>query len=146
MNKKIIWLAVAFVVVAVISFYAGGKLTGAKKPTGMQNGFEQGGTGFGGQSGIKKGVGLTSGLTSGSILSMDAQSITIKLRDGGSKIVFYTDKTSVAKSTSGTIKDLAVGTEVSVTGKSNTDGSMNADSVQIRPAVETATSTPKTSL
>ncbi|MDD5152914.1 MAG: hypothetical protein PHS95_02910 [Candidatus Pacebacteria bacterium] len=142
-NKKMVWLIVAFVVVAVVSFYAGSKYAGTKKPVFTQNGFNQSGTNTVGQRGMRGG----GGLTSGEILSMDAQSITVKLRDGGSRIVFYTDKTSVSKMVSGTIKDLSVGTQVNITGTSNADGSVNADSVQIRPALGAqATSTPKTSL
>lgn len=50
-----------------------GETNGRQRPTGMRN-----------QSGV-----------SGEILSKDDSTIVIKLRDGGSKIVFYSDKTEV---------------------------------------------------
>jgi hypothetical protein len=42
--------------------------------------------------------------------------------------------TPVTKQASGTQDDLSVGTQVAVTGSSNSDGSMTANTVQIRPA------------
>ncbi|MEK7545469.1 MAG: hypothetical protein AAB554_00155 [Patescibacteria group bacterium] len=83
--------------------------------------------GFRGQSGARMG----GGFTAGEILSKDDTSITVKLMDGGSKIVFLADTTKINKSTDGTKDDLAVGTQVVVMGASGTDGSVTATSVQI---------------
>ena len=69
----------------------------------------------------------------GEILSKDAQGITVKLREGGSKIVFLSNTTPVSKSVSGSTQDLVVGTSVVVFGTTNPDGSMTATAVQIRP-------------
>ena len=73
------------------------------------------------------------GFTTGTVLSKDTTSLTIKGRDGGSKVVFFSDKTSVTKSVEGTVADLSIGNDVAVTGTLNTDGSVTAQSVQIRP-------------
>jgi uncharacterized protein (DUF2345 family) len=93
-----------------------------------------------------RGMGMRGGgFVSGDILSMDANSITIELRSpngaagqSGSKIVFYTDKTKVEKTVSGTNADLTVGKQVTITGTPNPDGSVNADSIQIRQTQNTA--------
>lgn len=70
----------------------------------------------------------------GEIVSKDDNSLTLKLHDGGSKIVFLSASTTVAKMETGSVEDLSAGTNVSVMGSANTDGSVNATAIQIRPA------------
>jgi len=72
--------------------------------------------------------------TSGSIIAEDSNSITLQLPgNSGSKIIFYSDATQISKFASGTSADLVNGTNVSVTGTTNSDGSITAQSIQIRP-------------
>jgi hypothetical protein len=74
------------------------------------------------------------GFTAGEIISRDDSSITIKMQDGSTKIVLVGSSADVMKTTEGSADDLAVGTHVTVAGTANSDGSMTAQSVQIRPA------------
>lgn len=69
----------------------------------------------------------------GDVISQDDKSITVKLQDGSSKIVFFTDTTSFNKSTEGSKADLKDGERVSVLGTENSDGSVTAQSVQLNP-------------
>ncbi len=88
------------------------------------------GVGFrGGASGSQRSGG---GFTTGEIISKDYQSITVKLPNGGSKIVFLSDSTSISKMTDGTKADLEVGKQITVNGSANSDGSITAQSVQLR--------------
>jgi hypothetical protein len=76
------------------------------------------------------------GVTNGQILSKDATSLTVKLRDGGSKIVFYSASTTVSKMTDGSMADVTQDTNVMIMGTPNADGSLTAQSVQLRPIGE----------
>ncbi len=136
-KKQIVWIVVGAVVLAGVSFWVGKSSTIA--PTLAARGQ------FGamGGAGVRQGSVRPSGggAIMGEVLSKDASGITVKLRDGGSKIVFVSNSTQVLKSAPGTIEDVSIGETVSVTGIANADGSVTAQSLQIRPSFG-ATSTP----
>lgn len=77
-------------------------------------------------------VRATGGGIAGEIISKDEQSITIKLPDGGSKIIFYSDSTKITKFSDGSKDDLSVGASISANGSANSDGSISAQNVQVR--------------
>ncbi len=137
MNKKI-GLGIVGIIVLIGVFYGGmiyGKSQIPERGQGMQA-FGQNGA-LGAKGGARGG-----GFTAGQIIAKDANSITVQLmtggaNQGGSKIVFIDSNTKVTKSVYGTIADLAIGTQVSITGTPNADGSENAQAVQIRPAMPT---------
>ncbi|NTV40922.1 MAG: hypothetical protein HGA61_01455 [Candidatus Moranbacteria bacterium] len=76
--------------------------------------------------------GGTGDFAGGEIISKDDTSVTIKTRDGGSKIIFFSAKTSIDKSVSGSIGDLSLGQQVTANGKASSDGSITAQNIQIR--------------
>jgi hypothetical protein len=125
---SIIILIIVFVLLSAGFFYAGMKYGSSKSAAGTQR-FQQMGSKTGAGNLQNKG-----GLTSGDIVAKDDKSITIKLSNGGSKIIFLSATTQVNKFAAGTIDDLQIGTAVSVSGTSNTDGSLTAQSVQLRPS------------
>lgn len=69
----------------------------------------------------------------GGILSIDDKGITVKLTDGSSKIVLFSDTTQINQAAAATKTDLKVGTMVAVFGQTNSDGSVTAESIQINP-------------
>jgi hypothetical protein len=134
MNNKYTLIAVALLLVGT-AFYGGIKynqinnkasLAGARARFGQNAGQGFTGTGKAGAMGARGGG------VAGEVLSKDATSITVKLRDGGSKIVFYSGSTQVTKSAAGTIDDVAIGGQVVVTSTPNSDGSVTAQSIQLR--------------
>ncbi len=129
-NNTTKWVA-GLIVVALISFYAG--TMSASKPAPQ--------AGFGGQYGAGQNGGARSasrggmgGFVSGSIVSIDQNSMTLNTQNGSSKVVFFATSTEVMKSATGSISDLSANTNVVVTGSANADGSVTAQSIQIRPA------------
>lgn len=131
MNKKIITGVVAIVILGGV-FYAG--VAYGKSGTSARSQFGNGQfTGnLNGVGGMRAGMG--GGFIAGEIISKDVSSVTIKMQDGSTKIVLVGTSTQVMKSAIGTANDLITGTTVTVTGSANSDGSVTAQSVQIRPA------------
>ena len=76
---------------------------------------------------------MRGGAVTGSILSMDTNSLTVKLADGSTKIVLFSGTTTYENTIAAQASDLKVGGEVAVFGTSNSDGSVTATSIQINP-------------
>ncbi|GEM_PF-369089 len=129
-NKLILPIVIGLIVVGGGSFYGGmqyAKSQTANQPQAAAD--ARGGRNFGGGQGRGGG----GGATVGEVVSKDATGLTIKLRDGGSKIVLLSSTTRVGKMTDGSLDDLAPGTNVMVMGTANADGSVTASQIQIRP-------------
>lgn len=78
------------------------------------------------------------GMVTGEIISGDGTSVTVKQQDGNTKIVYFTNSTMISKSVTGTSSDLTTGTNVFANGTSNSDGSIAAQSIEIRTGTATA--------
>ncbi len=131
--KKYLLIILSVIVVGGITFYGGMKY-GQSKSSQVNNSrnFQQ----MGNFNAIQRGGSQQgNGFVSGDIISKDNNSITIKLRDGGSKIILFSDTTKIMKSTDGLASDLITGEQVSVNGTANQDGSITAQSIQLRPAM-----------
>ena len=127
MNKNVIIMAVAVIIVGAGGFFGGMKYQQNKQPAFFRQ--------FGGEEGIRMGVGDSKGFlpVNGEIIAADEKSITVKLQDGSSKIVLLSDKTEINKTASTTKEDLKVGEKVAAFGTENSDGSVTAQSVQLNP-------------
>lgn len=141
MDKKMLsGVLITLVVAGSLGFYGGIKYAQSKGVVSGQN-FQlgQGQQAFGqarngqGTTAVRRNNMMGGGFLSGDVLSKDDKSITLKLRDGSSKIVFYSASTSVGKAVEGNSSDLAVGQQVTVAGTVNSDGSVTAQQIQIRP-------------
>ena len=151
MNKKnMIVIIVVVIVVGVIGFWLGlkygqsasvlAKLSTAKKQTLFQALRDTAG-GIMGTNGARLRGAFQSGqggFATGQIINKDEKSITIQSvgpNSTGSKIIFYSASTNIGKTASGTPEDLQKGVEVLVSGTSNPDGSINAQSINLNPAL-----------
>ncbi len=72
-------------------------------------------------------------MVTGEILTQDDKSITVKMEDGSSKIIFITNSTILNKSSAATKTDLKVGEKVAIFGLENSDGSVTANNIQLNP-------------
>ena len=137
-NKKMITMILTCMVAGILVFFIGMKC-GQTRSNKLGNNFPQfGARNIGTQKGMLGGSGMNKngGVTMGEILSKDNKSITVKLKDGGSKIILYSTTTEISKFTVGTIDDLMVGSNIMVNGKTNNDGSITAQTIQLRPAIQ----------
>jgi hypothetical protein len=145
------WLTIGIVVVIAVGAGAffGGMAYGQSKPPSAQeamkvvqnltpqqqaqlftSGTGSRGTGPGGTGGFA-GRAAGGGLVAGDIIAKDATSITVKMSDGSTKIVLYSGSTTVNVAQAGTANDLVTGKTVTVTGTTNSDGSVTATRIQI---------------
>lgn len=102
----------------------------------------RGGQGAGRGGAAMGGANGNGGFITGQITAVSGSSITVQERDGSSKIVLYSGSTAVGKTVSGSVSDLAAGDNVMITGAANSDGSVTAQSIQIRPAAPNTNGTP----
>lgn len=132
---------IAIIIIGGGSFYGGMHYQKSKvssfgsNRTGMMQGLGAyaGGNAGGGRTGRM----MNSGFASGEVLAKDDKSITLKLKSGGSEIILLSDKTQVVKSDQGALTDLVIGQSLTINGTANQDGSLTAESIQIRPAAST---------
>jgi len=72
-----------------------------------------------------------SGMIKGKIISQDEESVTVKLLDDSSKIIFISKDTTINKTTKGSIDDLEAGKQIVVFGQENSDKSISATNIQL---------------
>jgi Domain of unknown function (DUF5666) len=124
----IVWLVV--VIVALVGGIYYGKSTAASAAGRFGGaGASSTRTGFTGRGGAAGG-----GFVAGQILSLGAGSMTIQLANGNSQVVFYSSSTAVIKPEPAPVSSLMPGTMVMIGGTTNSDGSLTAQSIQVRTA------------
>jgi hypothetical protein len=129
-------VAIVVIVVAIAAFFGGMKYAQSQTTSASAN--QSGLAGLGGQGRTRGGNFGGANATSGQILSMDDKSITVQIRAGGSKIIFYSPSSKITKSVDGTASDLKVGANIMANGTANSDGSLTAQTIQLRPDVPNA--------
>jgi len=124
-------LIIGGIILIIAAFFVGksyGASHAATPATGGASAYRTGAAGgFAGRTG--------GAATVGQVVSMDATSITVSVPNGGgSKIILYTPTTTVLKTAQAATSDITVGSTITATGTTNSDGSITATSIQIRPA------------
>lgn len=133
MKKNLLVIVIVIVIVIGGAAFYGGMAYG-KSQGGNRNLRSFNGQMPAGATGANFRGGNGANATNGEVIAKDDQSVTIQLRDNGSKIIFVSDSTQVSKMAAGSIADVEVGQNLMVTGTTNSDGSISAETIQIRPA------------
>lgn len=130
-KTHIIWAIV--VIVALAGGFFWGKASGAAaRASGFSGAFNSSSTrGF-----VRTGSGAaTAGAGAiGQITAIGSSSLTLQLANGNSEVVLYSASTPVMTETTVSPSALSVGTNVVVAGTTNSDGSVTATTIDIRPA------------
>jgi hypothetical protein len=133
MNKTLLAGIIIMVLVGAGSFFGGMKYQQSRNPFAnfsRQNFTAGQGLQFGQGNGTRR---AGSNFLSGEVIGKDQQSLTVKMPDNSSKIVFFSASTTVSQMTQGSPMDIAIGQEITVSGEQNSDGSYTAQAIQIRP-------------
>lgn len=123
-STHIIWA-----VIVVIAFAGGWYYGKSMTPSGFG---ARAGTFASSTRGAGSRAGSGGGFASGQVTAKDAQSITLQLANGNSEVVFYSSSTSIIKPSSASMSDITPGTNVLVGGTQNSDGSVTAQTIQVR--------------
>jgi len=133
-QASIIAIIIALAIGGAGGFYGGIIYQQSKNP--MAN-FQRNGTNFRqfnqSNGASANGQRLSGGASSGEIIKKDDSSVTLKMNDGSSKTVYLSASTTISKFSEGSGSDLAVGENVMANGSSNSDGSITAQFIQLRP-------------
>ena len=138
MNKNLILIIILLIGVGVGGFFGGMKYGESQAlknltPEKMREVFQQrGGQFFAQNQGQRQRQRAGQNFVSGQVISKDEKSLTVKLPDGSTKIIFLSQSTQILKSAEGSIDDVQVGKEILVTGNQNADGSLTARTIQVR--------------
>src|SRR4030042_6179104 len=138
-NKNIIITILLLIIIAGGAFFAGMKYQQKKIPS-FTGQFANGQNLRNGNGQARIGNGFRP--VNGEIIGSDDKSITVKLQDGSSKIVLFSDTTQINKADTGTKEDLKVGETVAVFGTDNSDGSVTAQNIQLNPVLRMGLPTP----
>jgi hypothetical protein len=135
-STKNIITCIVIIVIAVAAFF-GGVFYQKSQKTSTSAQFAQNRAGrFGQNFANRRGVnnrGGFGGAVVGDVVSVDANSLTIKLQDGSSKIVNLSNDTTYSKTDAGSKADLKTGMRIAAIGSTSSDGSITAQNVQLNP-------------
>ena len=128
-------------VTLIIGFAGGFIYQKSKTPSFARNGqFQTAGGNHSNRSGNGNSMPsqrISSKETIGEITSVDSSSITVKTPDGGSKIVMISDSTTVNQATKVDKTNLKAGSQVSISGDQNTDGTVTGKIINLNSATTT---------
>jgi hypothetical protein len=129
----IIWVIIAIAALAGGFFWgksAGGSSSTAGRAEAGRFAFGSSTTAFAGRGA----AGAVGGFTTGQVLSINANSLTLQLANGNSENVFFSSSTQVIVPQPTSIASVQTGTTVMVSGATNSDGSVTASTIQLRNA------------
>jgi len=131
-NIKKYWIIIVSCVVCAIVFFFIGMSYGKGTANTTSLSGRMSSSSARGFSGARSGN--SGGFANGQVTAKDNQTITLQLPNGNSEVVFYSSSTQVIKPSAASLSDVVSGTQVMIGGTQNADGSLTAQSIQIRTA------------
>ncbi|HXD60506.1 MAG TPA: hypothetical protein VN619_01125 [Lacisediminihabitans sp.] len=132
-KRSLRWLTPTLALVAALAVGVVGGVfigkSGSAQPAGFARGQFANGQLSGGQGGGQAGAGQFGGFTSGTIVSIDGDTLTIRSQDGSTKTVSADSSTTVTKTTKSSVDALKKGQKITVIGTSDGDDSVKATAI-----------------
>lgn len=125
MKNNILLIIIVTIVVGVIGFFSGIQYQKSRQTNFLQGQFR---SGINGQA--RRNFQGTRAIN-GEIISQGANSVTVKLADGSTRIIILADNTRIDKATQASTADLKTGERIVVFGVVNSDGSVTAQTIAI---------------
>ena len=140
-RKAWIWAVIIVIVVAGGAFWGGMTYAASQTPTAASRFAGAGGAAFAGRTGAAGFAGAAGGGTVGTVIAIGSGTFTVQLPSStsttattGTKLVLVDSATEIDELESVPVSNIQVGQSVTVAGTANSDGSVTASSVMIRPA------------
>jgi hypothetical protein len=147
MKRFILWIVIAIIIGAALGgTFIGGITLGKSQEKAAAQSITQNqfAARFGqsNTSGTNNQTGMASGTnqpdfarrgTVGTVENIDGNKITLKTIQGTVQFVTIDSNTTVSKTVTGSVGDIAAGTTIQVTGETQTDGSITANNISVTP-------------
>jgi hypothetical protein len=152
MSKKMwVWAVIIAILVAGAAFWGGMTYAQSQRTSTAASRFGAAGTAFAGRGGAGFAAGGAGGGTVGTVIQVGNGTFTVQLPSStsttattGTKLVLFDDATQVQELETVPTSNIQVGQTVTVTGSANSDGSITATSVMVRPSTTRSGSTGST--
>jgi hypothetical protein len=128
--KTVVWVVLAAVLFGAVGFWGGVTYQKTQVASGFTG--RMGAGGFPGAPGGSDRLRNSGNIATGTVIAQDANSITVKTANGGSKTVFVSAQTEVSKQDVLKAADIKVGDMVAAFGQA-ANGGVDARMIQIVP-------------
>jgi hypothetical protein len=129
-----ILISIVLIIVAAAGGFFGGMMFQKNQAPSLSGATGRGN--FAGRFGGQAGQNAAFRPVRGQVLDMSANSLTVKMSDGSTKIVVLSSSTAFMQSTKAALTDVKTGDTVNVVGTANSDGSVTAQDIQINPPAQ----------
>lgn len=129
-SKNLMTIVAVAVVVVALGFFGGMQYQKSKSPSFEPGQFQNGMVRRDGTA-TRNGDFQGARPVNGEIVSIDENTLTVKIQDGSSKIVILSDSTVINKTSDGSKEDLKEGEQIMVIGTEGVDGTVTAQNISI---------------
>jgi hypothetical protein len=129
-NNQLVIIVVALIF-GIGGFFGGKAFSDYQRAQQRGNFGRQFATGASGTAGRNR---LNGRPVSGSVMSIDEKSLTVKMVDGSTRIVILPDSATFSETINASKSAIKVGGNIAAFGTDNTDGSITAQNIQLNPA------------